>query len=110
MHTEGIILMIGISNVIDNLKPNQTHYRSVTLAGKIGIDDACKDTQYSDFYGTWEDVVVQAQVTITLRTAYVPVNLKTGHIILKSGTICVLADGYFVDSDDSHTFLAINSR
>jgi len=50
MHTEGII-KIGISDVIDNLKPNQTHYRSVTLAGKIGIDSACKGTQYSDFYG-----------------------------------------------------------
>jgi len=103
MHTEGII-KIGISDVIDNLKPNQTHYRSVTLAGKIGIDGTCKGTQYSDFYGTWEDVVVQAQITITLRTAYVPVNLKTGHVILKSGTICVLTDGHCVDSDDGHTF------
>jgi len=65
MHTEGII-KIGISDVINNLKPNQTHYRSVTLDRKIDIDGACKGTQYSDFYGTWEDVVVQAQVTITL--------------------------------------------
>jgi len=50
-----------------------------------------------------EDVVVQAQVTITLRTAYIPVNLKTGHVILKSGTICALADRYCVDSDDGYT-------
>jgi len=32
------------------------------------------------------------------------VNLKIGHIILKSGTICVLADGHCVDSNDGHTF------
>jgi len=36
MHTEGII-KIEISDVIDNLKPNQTHYRSVILARKIGL-------------------------------------------------------------------------
>jgi len=32
------------------------------------------------------------------------VNLKTGHVILKSGTIYVLADRHCVDSDDGHTF------
>lgn len=103
MHAEGMI-KIGISDIIDNLKPNQTHYRSVTLAGRISVDGTCKGAQYSDFYGTWEDVVVQAQVTISLRSAHVPVNLKTGRIFLKSGTVCVLKDGHCVDSNDGHTF------
>jgi len=30
--------------------------------------------------------------------------MKIRHVILKSGTICVLADEHCVDSDDGHTF------
>lgn len=59
---------------------------------------------YSDYYGSWDDVVVQAMVTISLRTVYVPIHLELGKIILKSGTTCPLSEGSCLDSDDGYTF------
>lgn len=49
LHTEGI-LRVENSDVIDGLKPNNMYYRSITMAGKVGIDGACKGVQYSDYY------------------------------------------------------------
>jgi len=103
MHREGL-LKIGQSDIIDGLKPNHTYYRSVTIAGKIMVDGTCKGVQYSDYYGTWDDVIVQATVKISLKTSYVPVKLNTGKIVLKSGTICELNEETCVDSDDGYTF------
>jgi len=103
MHREGL-LKIGQSDIIDGLKPNHTYYRSVTIAGKVMVDGTCKGVQYSDYYGTWDDVIVQATVKISLKTSYVPVKLNTGKIVLKSGTICELNEETCVDSDDGYTF------
>ena len=103
MHGEGFI-RIGASDVINGLKANGTHYRSIILAGQIGIDGSCKGTQYSDHYGTWDSVVVQAKIKISLRTGYVPVHLENGRIMLSSGTVCPLADGNCLDGNDGYTF------
>lgn len=103
MHKEGL-LKIGNSDIIDGLKPNQTYYRSITIAGKVQVDGTCKGVQYSDYYGTWDDVIVQATVKISLKTSYVTVKLNVGKIILKSGTICDLSEEACIDSDDGYTF------
>lgn len=103
MHREGL-LKIGDSNIIDGLKSNSTYYRSVTLAGKIQVDGTCKGVQYSDYYGTWDDAIVQATVKISLKTSYVPVKLNAGKIMLKSGTVCNLNEESCIDSDDGYTF------
>lgn len=103
MHKEGL-LKVGTGDIIDGLKPNHTYYRSITLAGRVSVDGTCKGVQYSDHYGTWDDVVVQASLKIALRTAYVPVKLNSGKIMLKSGTVCDLADESCIDIDDGYTF------
>ena len=103
MHKEGL-LKIGDSEIIDGLKSNHTYYRSVTLAGRVNVDGTCKGIQYSDYYGTWDEVIVQATVKISLRTAFVSVKLEAGKILLKSGTVCDLAEEFCVDSDDGYTF------
>lgn len=103
MFTDGVLSM-GAANIIEGLKPNQTVYRSLTLAGTVNNDGTCKGTQYSDPYGTWNDVIVQAVVRISLKSSYVPVNLNNGKIILKSGTTCSLSEGFCIDSDDGYTY------
>lgn len=82
MHKEGL-LKLGNAEIIDGLKSNHIYYRSVTLAGKVIVDGTCKGVQYSDYYGTWDDVVVQATVKISLKTLYIPVKLNTGKIMVK---------------------------
>jgi len=97
-------LSLGVGSIVDGLKPNRTTSRSVTLAGTIRNDGSCKGTQYSDPYGTWDNVVVQAIARVSLKTSYVPVQVNTGKIILKSGTICALNEGFCLDSDDGYSF------
>jgi len=97
-------LTVGNSGIIDGLKPNTSDSRSVLLAGSIKNDGSCQGTQYSDPYGTWDNVIVDAIVRINLRSSYVPVHLSTGRIILKSGTVCELADGFCIDYEDGYTF------
>ncbi|KMQ92400.1 hypothetical protein RF55_7621 [Lasius niger] len=74
------------------------------MAGKIGVDGTCKGVQYSDHYGTWDDVIVQATVKISLKTSYVSVKLNSGKIMLNSGTVCDLSEESCIDSDDGYTF------
>jgi len=53
---------------------------------------------------TWDDVIVQATVKISLKTTFVSIKLNAGKIILKSGTTCNLSEETCVDSDDGYTF------
>lgn len=94
----------GPNNLISGLKVNQTAYHSLTLAGTISNDGTCKGTQYSDPYGTWDNVVVQGVAKISLKSSYVPVQLEHGKVRLRSGTICTLSDGFCFDSDDGYTY------
>jgi len=97
-------LTVGNSAIIDGLKPNSSDSRSVMLAGSIKNDGSCQGTQYSDPYGTWDNVIVDAIVRIDLRSSFVPVHLSTGRIMLKSGAVCELADGFCIDYEDGHTY------
>lgn len=103
MHRDGV-LHLGTDRIIDNLKANGTYYRSLTLAGKIGNDGSCSGTQYSGYYGTWDNVIVQANTIITLKIAYVPVQLDAGRIVLRSGISCAFSDGTCLDPDDGYAF------
>ncbi|KAL0111264.1 hypothetical protein PUN28_012868 [Cardiocondyla obscurior] len=98
------IFSLGTGGEINGLKPNSTNTHSFMLAGTVGYDGRCEGTQYSDPYGTWNNVIVDALIQITLKTAYVLLNLNSGKIMLKSGTVCDLTRGTCVDSEDGHTF------
>jgi len=97
-------LTVGNSAIIDGLKPNSSDSRTVMLAGSVKNDGSCQGTQYSDPYGTWDNVIVDAIVRINLKSSYVPVHLNTGRIMLRSGTVCELTDGFCIDYEDGHTF------
>ncbi|XP_071576447.1 uncharacterized protein, partial [Temnothorax nylanderi] len=104
LFTEGTLPIGNAGDVVDQIKPNSTTSRSVTLAGTVQHDGSCKGAQYSDPYGTWDDVVVQAIVRITLKSSFAPVKLDAGRIILRSGTVCSLSDGFCLDSEDGYSF------
>lgn len=93
-------LTVGSAGPIDG--PNSTTVRSIMLAGTARSDGSCQGTQYSDPYGTQDNIIVDAIVRITLRSFYVPVHLNSGKIILKSGTVCTLSDGFCIDSEDGY--------
>lgn len=103
MHHDGTF-NLGNGNYIKKLKPNQTTIRSLTLHGTIRNDGSCQGSQYSDHYRTWDSIVVQGVVRITLKSGYVPVHLNSNKIVLKSGTVCNFADSYCVDSENGYSY------
>ncbi|KAL6268261.1 hypothetical protein P5V15_001376 [Pogonomyrmex californicus] len=83
-------LAIGTA-FVNRLINNATNHRSVMLAGQAFTDGRCAGTQYTDGYGTWENVVVQAAVEITLRTFTMPFKRSISKVNLPSGTCHVPA-------------------
>jgi hypothetical protein len=91
-------------NFTVGLKDNTTTTRSFVLAGKLINDGSCQGTRYSDPYGSWEGVVVQATVKISLRSGIARVRVKANKILLKSGTVCAFNEGNCLDAEDGYTY------
>lgn len=92
------------SHIIHGLRRNSTKRHGLTLVGKVDDDGDCEGTSYTDPFGSWEDVIVLASVTITLGEHQGRVNLNTDKVYLKSGTVCLLSDGFCIDQEGGYTF------
>ncbi|XP_071573424.1 uncharacterized protein [Temnothorax nylanderi] len=103
MHKTGT-LIINVNNVINGLKVNHTTSRPITFAGSATTDGQCFGTQYSDPYGTWQNVVVQGIITISLNSHQAITNIETNQIHLKTGTTCQYSDGNCIDIEGKYTF------
>ncbi|XP_011860867.1 PREDICTED: uncharacterized protein LOC105558005 [Vollenhovia emeryi] len=79
-------------------------YDQVLPLLEIRNDGTCSGAQYSDSYGTWDNVTVQASAKITVKSGFSPVHLNSGKIKLRSGTSCPLTDGFCLDPDDGYSF------
>lgn len=102
LHDSGTITIANA--VMDRIAKNTTNIRSVTLVGSTTVDGKCSGAQYTDGYGTWENVVVQASIRITLRTFEASIKRSEGNIYLPTGAHCQIANGYCLDSEGSETY------
>lgn len=98
-------LTIG-NAVMDQIAKNTTSIRSVTLVGSTSVDGRCTGAQYTDGYGTWENVVVQASIKVTLRTFEASIKRTEGNIYFPAGGHCRISNGYCLDSEGSETYWA----
>lgn len=89
---------------INGITKNKTVSRSITLAGMVTTDGRCEGAQYSDPYGTWDKVVVQASIKITLRSFTAPIKYSSNEVILPSGTHCIVSKAECIDIDGSGTY------
>ena len=96
MHTIGTFL-VSFSLQISKLKVNETSFHSVTLGGSVTPNGDCTGTQFSDTYGTWNNVVVQAIFKITLQEHYATIHFNSNKIQLGSGITCTLSDTFCTD-------------
>lgn len=97
-------LVLGNSMYLMGLKVNQTSSRGITLASWIGNDGKCSGTQYSDPFGTWNSVVVQASIKVTLRTFQGAIKHATNNLILPSGKRCQASNGECLDMDGGEIY------
>jgi len=72
------------------------------LAGTVSVDGRCSGSQYSDGYGSWENV--QASVRIILRAFNASIKRSTGKVILPTGTHCDLTFSYCIDADGAENY------
>lgn len=98
------IVQLGMSAVVTGIKRNSTTSRSLTLAGTLTNEGTCTGAQYSDPFGTWANVVVQAAVKITISNYEASVNMATDRVILQSATQCQLSEGSCTDADGNQAF------
>ena len=76
LHEEGTI-SLGLNAHFSGIRDNTTAMKSFTVAGEIYIDGKCQGTQFSDSYGTWNDVIVQAKAKISLKSEHVPIRIES---------------------------------
>ncbi|CAD6241240.1 GSCOCG00012617001-RA-CDS, partial [Cotesia congregata] len=88
----------------DNLKVNSTNHRVAILAGSQNMGGDCKSGTYSDEYGTWSGVVVDATFEITLTEYETALNSKTNEVLLRSGTRCEAGKLNCITSDGMSAF------
>ena len=102
MHTIGIFLVTSPLQ-ISKLKVDETSFHSVTLEGSLTPNGSFTGTQFSDPYGTWNNVVVQAIFKITLHEHYAIIHLNSNKIQLGSGIICTLSATFCTDVEYGQT-------
>lgn len=102
VHETGSLVLA--TTVIDRVTSNSTSFRSVTLAGKAGTDGTCRGADYTDGFGSWNNVVVQATVRVALREFEVSVKRSSDELILPSGVRCSASARSCQDTDGSETY------
>lgn len=103
-HETGTLALSTV--VIDRMSTNATSFRSVTLAGKAGIDGTCRGSDYTDGFGTWDNVVVQAVIRVVLRDFEASIKRSSDELILPSGTRCPASARSCQDADGAETYWA----
>lgn len=104
VHETGTLVLSTV--VIDRVTTNATSFRSVTLAGKAGIDGTCRGTDYTDGFGTWDNVVVQAVIRVVLKDFEASIKRSNDELILPSGTRCPASARSCLDADGAETYWA----
>jgi hypothetical protein len=67
---------MGGSAIISGAAPNSNMNSNINLAGSTIVAEQCYGTQCSDPYDTWDKVVVQAIIRITLKDYEITINVQ----------------------------------
>lgn len=103
MHTSGS-WKYSYSGIANDIKPNSTTLITPLLSGRLYGESDCTGGSYTDSHGTWENVIVQSSITITLNDYMALADTTDGVINLKSGTSRKLIHGTCIDSLNGWTF------
>ncbi|CAD6215396.1 GSCOCG00011184001-RA-CDS [Cotesia congregata] len=87
-----------------DLHMDSTSHRVAILADSQSVGGDCEKGTFSDEYGTWSGVVVDATFEITLSEYETALNTKTNEILLRSGTRCNAEKLTCITSDDMSAF------
>lgn len=89
---------------INNIPVNTTITKSVILTGSVDSDGKCSGSTHLDQFGSWENVVVQAIVSLKTSVYDATVNNNLNLLQTKSGYTCRLSDNTCYDDTDGNTY------
>ncbi|XP_074114124.1 uncharacterized protein LOC141537176 [Cotesia typhae] len=96
-------LRIG-NTFIDGLEVNTTTVRSISLAGSVNSNADCTNSQYSDPFGTWNNVFVIGTAKITLKVQSIRVKVSENKVYFPSGHQCNLDKGNCIDPEYGYLY------
>ena len=102
IHETGIFKYDNAHTIAD-IRVNETKTVGIDLAGKV-TGRTCSGETYADSYGSWDKVLVQGIIKITLTEEYAKVNLNNNKIHLSSRTGCKFSDEHCIDIQAGYTF------
>lgn len=91
------------NTMIENILANATTTSPITLAGTVNSGN-CAGTSFSDHYGSWDNVVVHGQISITIQDYMARVNLDKNELYLRSGVKCAYNTGHCMDTEGGDTY------
>ena len=95
---------LGNGHIIQGIKVNSTVTHPLILAGSLTNEGSCSGTQYSDPFGTWNNVVAQGTIKITIRSHTARISLNNNKIHLDSGVSCIFSDGSCLDFNNGYSY------
>ena len=102
-HLTGV-LKLSENQLIHGLKINSTSTHSLTFAGKVNMEGTCEGTSYADPYGSWDNVIVQGTLRVTLTSYVARISLTNDKIHLRSGVTCTFSENNCLDREGGYTF------
>ncbi|VDO78357.1 unnamed protein product [Heligmosomoides polygyrus] len=97
-------VQLSVAATLTGLERESLNTRSVMLAGAVAPDGTCEGAPYSDQYGSWSKVIVQATVRVRATRYLAQVNTKTDVIHLQHGVQCPWSKGYCMDAEAGETY------
>uniref|UniRef100_A0ABD2W557 Sema domain-containing protein n=1 Tax=Trichogramma kaykai TaxID=54128 RepID=A0ABD2W557_9HYME len=91
-------------HMINGMKVNQMTMHSINFAGSALNGGICYRGNYADPYGSWEDVVVQGMVKITVQEQYAKVDLDNNKVHFRSGVSCQFSSEHCIDQEGGNSF------
>lgn len=89
---------------VTDLTINGFSERSVLLKGTVKQDGKCEGEEYTDWFGSYSDVVVHATIKFTLYDSEATFNAHLNEIYLKTGVKCVFTAGTCFDPVRGNSF------
>lgn len=102
IHRTGSFLLYGRYR-LDDLHSNTSTQRQMMFSGRVDAQGTCKGDQYTDQFGSWDNVIVQGSVTVTLTDYIADADTNSDKLILRTGTDCILSSGVCQDMVSGYT-------
>lgn len=93
---------------IDSLQMNASTMVMLTLSGKLSSDGKCSGGSYSDSYGNWDGVVVQASIQIVLNDYYAQIRYSDKSVVLTGGVTCPSNNNLCLDTQNGETYWTLD--